>query len=222
MIPIADTVRLRSFPIVNWLIIIANVAVFVFVESRLSPRGLDQLILIYGSIPARLLAGDPRQIVALFTSMFLHGGWLHLISNMLALFIFGDNVEDRLGSLRYLIFYFICGIVAGLAQVAAGPTSQAPAIGASGAIAGVLAAYLMLFPGARVITVIPLFFILPWVIELPAIIFIGLWFLLQVFSGVLALQSSVVQGGVAYWAHIGGFVCGLLLVGLFARRTART
>ncbi len=221
MIPIADTVRARSFPIVNWLIIIANVAIFVFVESRLPPRRLDQLILAYGAVPARVVAGNPTAMITLVTSMFLHGGWLHLLSNMWALFIFGDNVEDRLGSLRYLAFYFICGIVAGLVQVAVAPTAQAPAIGASGAIAGVLAAYLVLFPGARVITLIPLFFILPWLIELPAIIFIGIWFLLQVFSGALALQSSAVQGGIAYWAHIGGFVCGLLLVALLARRTAR-
>ncbi len=221
MIPIADTVRTRSFPIVNWLIIIANVAIFAFVESRLTPRGLDQLILTYGAVPSRIVSGNLTAIIALLTSMFLHGGWLHLLGNMWALFIFGDNVEDRLGSLRYLVFYLICGIVAGLAQVAAAPTAQAPAIGASGAIAGVLAAYLVLFPGGRVVTLIPLFFILPWLIELPAIIFIGFWFLLQVFNGALTLHSSVIQGGIAYWAHIGGFVCGLLLVGLLARRTAR-
>ena len=221
MIPIADTVRSRSFPIVNWLIIIANVAVFVFVESRLPPRRLDQFILTYGAVPAHLVAGDPKAIIALLTSMFLHGGWLHLISNMWALYIFGDNVEDRLGSWRYLAFYFICGIVAGLVQVATAPMSQLPSIGASGAIAGVLAAYLVLFPGARVVTLIPLFFILPWLVEIPAIIFIGIWFLIQVLSGVLALQSSVLQGGIAYWAHIGGFVCGLLFVWLLARRTVR-
>jgi membrane associated rhomboid family serine protease len=221
MIPISDTARSRSFPIVNWLIILANVAVFIFVESRLTPRRLDQLILLYGAIPARLVTGDPRAVVTLLTSMFLHGGWLHLISNMWALFIFGDNVEDRFGSWRYLVFYLICGMVSGLAQVAIAPTSQTPAIGASGAIAGVLAAYFVLYPGARVITLIPLF-ILPWLVEIPAIIFIGIWFLIQVFSGTQALQDSAAAGGVAYWAHIGGFVCGLLLVGLFARRTARS
>src|SRR5512139_2377354 len=121
MIPLSDTARTRSFPIVNWLLILANVAVFIFVESRLTPRRLDLLILTYGTVPARLTSGDPSAIITLVTSMFLHGGWLHLISNVWALFIFGDNVEDRLGALRYLAFYFLCGIVAGLVQVATAP-----------------------------------------------------------------------------------------------------
>ncbi|CAG0937264.1 hypothetical protein TFLX_06185 [Thermoflexales bacterium] len=222
MIPLGDTARSRSFPIVNWLIIIVTVAVFILVESRLTPRRLDQLILTYGTVPARLVAGDPAAILTLLTSMFLHGGWLHLISNVWALFIFGDNVEDRLGALRYLTFYLLCGSVAGVVQVAATPTSQAPAIGASGAIAGVMAAYLVLLPRARVVALVPLFFFLPWLVEIPAIIFIGFWFLIQVFSGVQTLDSVALEGGIAYWAHIGGFVCGLLLVKLLARRVVHS
>jgi membrane associated rhomboid family serine protease len=222
LIPLGDTARSRSFPIVNWLIIIVTVAVFILVESRLTPRRLDQLILTYGTVPARLVAGDPAAILTLLTSMFLHGGWLHLISNVWALFIFGDNVEDRLGALRYLTFYLLCGSVAGVVQVAATPTSQAPAIGASGAIAGVMAAYLVLLPRARVVALVPLFFFLPWLVEIPAIIFIGFWFLIQVFSGVQTLDSVALEGGIAYWAHIGGFVCGLLLVKLFARRVVHS
>jgi membrane associated rhomboid family serine protease len=148
--------------------------------------------------------------------MFLHGGWLHIIGNMWILLIFGDNVEDRMGSIRYLIFYLVCGVVSGLTQAFVAPASQVPAIGASGAIAGVLAAYLVFFPRARVVTFIPLF-ILPWFVNIPALIFIVLWFLLQFFNGVLALGGAV-SGGVAYWAHVGGFISGLLLVWLFAGR----
>ncbi len=217
MIPIGDTARRRSFPVVNWLIIIVTVAVFVLAESRLTPRRLDQLIMTYGVVPARLTAGDPAAFITLLTSLFLHGGWLHLISNVWALFIFGDNVEDRLGSLHYLFFYLLCGVVAGVVQVAIAPASRIPSIGASGAIAGVLAAYLLLLPRAKVVTLVPLLFI-PWLVEIPAIVFIGIWFLVQVFSGVQTLQTVANQGGVAYWAHIGGFVFGLLIIGLFARR----
>jgi membrane associated rhomboid family serine protease len=148
--------------------------------------------------------------------MFLHGGWLHLLSNMWALYIFGDNVEDRLGSGRYLLFYLITGAAAGLAQALIGTTSRVPLVGASGAIAGVLAGYLLLYPTARVITLIPVFF-LPWFVEIPAVVYLLVWFVSQFFSGVLSLGAQA-MGGVAYWAHIGGFVAGLLLVNVFARR----
>jgi len=216
MLPLKDTIRARSFPIVNWLIILANVAVFAFVELPLSPQQLDRFVLTYGVVPRQLFTGNPQEFMTLFISMFLHGGWLHLISNMWALYIFGDNVEDRMGAGRYLLFYLIGGVAAALAQVWIGPASRIPMVGASGAIAGVLAAYMVLYPGARVITLVPLLF-LPWFIEIPALIYIGFWFLSQFFSGLFGLGMSAV-GGVAYWAHIGGFVCGLLLVSLFARR----
>ncbi len=218
MFPLADTVRARNFPFVNWLIIVANVVVFVVFELGRSQLGLERFITTYGLVPARLTTGQPLAFLTIFTSMFLHGGWLHLISNMWALYIFGDNVEDRLGSGRYLVFYLICGLIAGLTQAFVNAGSRLPLVGASGAIAGVLAAYLLLYPRARVLTLIPIF-ILPWLVEIPAVVYLIVWFILQFFNGVTALAVSTANaGGVAYWAHIGGFVAGLLLVGLFARR----
>jgi len=233
MIPIKDTIHSRSFPLVNWLLIIANVLVFVLIELPLGNAQLDQLIATYGVTPNQCAAPILKGLstaaipglgalfnwcaIPLITSMFLHGGWLHIIGNMWVLFIFGDNVEDRMGSFPYLIFYMVCGVVSGLTQAFIAPGSQVPAIGASGAIAGVLAAYMILFPRARVVTFVPLF-ILPWFINIPAVIFIIIWFLLQFFSGVAALGMAT-SGGVAYWAHVGGFVCGLVLVWLFANRS---
>jgi membrane associated rhomboid family serine protease len=151
--------------------------------------------------------------------MFLHSGWIHLIGNMWVLLIFGDNVEDRMGSIWFFAFYLICGVVSGLTQAFIAPTSGVPAIGASGAIAGVLAAYLVFFPTARVVTFIPLF-IVPWFVNIPALVFIIIWFLLQFLNGVFA-SGAAASGGVAYWAHVGGFICGLLLVWLFGRSRNR-
>ncbi len=229
MIPIRDTIRSNSFPIVNWLLVIVNVLVFVLIELPLGQSGLDRLVSVYGVTPdlcaAPLLHGlargsipGPNVLVGgcaipLFTSMFLHGGWLHIIGNMWVLIIFGDNVEDRLGSLRYLAFYLVCGLLSGLTQAFVAPTSNVPAIGASGAIAGVLAAYLVFFPRARVLTLIPII-IIPWFVNIPSVIFIGIWFLIQFFNGVLGLGAA--GGGVAYWAHVGGFMSGLILVWLFS------
>jgi membrane associated rhomboid family serine protease len=149
--------------------------------------------------------------------MFLHGGWLHIISNLWALYIFGDNVEDRMGPVGYLVFYLLCGLAAGLAQVVLTPDQSIPGIGASGAIAGVLAAYLVLFPRSRVITLILLFFFITFA-EIPAVLYLGFWFLVQFLSGLMTLGASQNVGGIAYWAHIGGFLSGLLLVYLFAGR----
>jgi membrane associated rhomboid family serine protease len=233
MIPIRDTIHSRSFPIITWLLVIANVLVFVLVELPLGQAQLERLIATFGVTP-NLCAAPVLQGIAstsvpglnvlfqgcavpLFTSMFLHGGWLHIIGNMWVLLIFGDNVEDRMGSGRFLVFYLVCGILSGLTQSFIAPASQVPAVGASGAIAGVLAAYLVFFPSARVVTLIPLF-ILPWFVNIPAWIFIVIWFGLQFFNGVLSL-GAVSAGGVAYWAHIGGFIGGLLLVWLFDRRS---
>src|SRR4030042_5516342 len=229
MIPIKDTIHSRSFPLVTWLLVIANVLIFVLIELPLNQLQLERLIGTFGVTPnlcaAPILNGISSVsipgvgvlfrgcAVPLLTSMFLHGGWLHIIGNMWILIIFGDNVEDRMGSVRFLFFYLICGVLSGLAQSFVAPTSQVPAIGASGAIAGVLAAYLGWFPRARVVTIIPLF-VLPWFVNIPSLVFIGLWFLIQFFNGVLA-QGMTAAGGVAYWAHVGGFLSGLILVWFF-------
>ncbi len=237
MIPIKDTIHSRTFPLVNWLIIIANSQVFLLIELPLSNTQLNHLLSIYGMTPSLCAAPVLKGFssgsipglgvvvngcaVPLLTSMFLHGGWLHIISNMWVLFIFGDNVEDRMGSVNYFIFYMICGVVSGLTQAFIAPTSPVPAIGASGAIAGVLAAYMIFFPRARVVTLI-LLVIFPWFVNIPALIFIAVWFILQFFSGVASLGVAT-SGGVAYWAHVGGFICGLLLVWLyFGRRKQPT
>ncbi len=235
MFPIKDTIHSRSFPLVNWLLVVANVLVFVLIELPLGHAQLDGFISTYGVTPnlcaAPILKGLASNslpglgtllngcAIPLFTSMFLHGGWVHIIGNMWVLIIFGDNVEDRLGSMRYLLFYLTCGVASGLTQAFIAPQSSVTAIGASGAIAGVLAAYLVFYPQARVMTMIPLF-IFPWFVNIPALIFIVFWFALQFFNGVLTLGSAV-SGGVAYWAHVGGFISGLLLVWLFAGRPRR-
>jgi len=217
VIPLRDTIPSRSFPIVNSLLIAVNVLVF-FLTLAAGARAGD-LVRRLGVVPARFL-DDPAsmQILTLFSSMFLHGGWFHLLSNMWALYIFGDNVEDRLGSVRYLFFYLLGGVVAGLTHTLLNTQSQVPTIGASGAISAVMAAYLLLYPRARVITLIPLFF-LPWFVELPALLFIGFWFISQLFDGFLSIASGVQAfGGVAYWAHVGGFIAGLAFLPLFLRR----
>jgi membrane associated rhomboid family serine protease len=217
MLPLYDTVQARSFPIVNWTLIAINIVAF-FIELSLGPD-VERLVVALGVVPVRLLASPgPDQWLTLFTSMFLHGGWAHLFSNMLALYIFGDNVEDRVGHGGYLVFYLLCGLAAGLTHVWFNPDSNVPTIGASGAISGVLGAYLILFPTARVISLVPLF-VVPWFVEIPALIYLGVWFLLQLFNGTLAIAVGAQEfGGVAWWAHAGGFVAGILLIGLFARR----
>jgi len=219
MIPIKDTVRATQFPLVNTGLIAVNSAFFLY-EASLG-RGLVGFVNTWGLVPERFLSSpDPFQWVTLFTSMFLHGGWFHLISNMLALYIFGDNVEDRMGHLRYLIFYLLCGVAAGLTHVFLNPDSPVPTVGASGAISGVLAAYLVLFPTATVIGIVPVLFF-GFLAELPAVLYIGVWFFSQLLNGVFSLLAPdelATLGGVAWWAHVGGFVAGLALVKLFARR----
>jgi membrane associated rhomboid family serine protease len=213
MLPIKDNIRAREFSYVNWILIGANILMFL-IELSLGPQA-ELFIAELGVVPARLLA-EPSlgQVLTIFTSMFLHGGWLHLISNMLALYIFGDNVEDRLGHGRYLAFYLICGLVAALTHIAFNPQSPVPTIGASGAISGVLGAYFLLYPRARVITLVPVFF-LPWFIEIPAVVYLGFWFISQLFNGVLTIAAGAQEyGGVAWWAHAGGFIAGFILVKL--------
>ncbi len=217
MLPLKDTIRSRSFPLVNWLLITLNVLVFMW-EFSLG-RQAEEWVALLGVVPARFLNYfDGFEALTLFTSMFLHGGWAHLLSNMLALYIFGDNVEDRLGSGRYLLFYLASGVVASGVHIFLNPNSSIPTIGASGAISGILAAYFLFFPHSRVITLVPLFF-LPWFVEVPAVIYLGLWFITQFFSGVLTVVGGAqALGGVAWWAHVGGFVAGLVLGPLLARR----
>lgn len=214
MIPLRDTIRSRRFPVVNTMIIVVNVVAFL-VETWLEPRSLDRLFFTLGLVPDGFWIGGPGRWVTLFTSTFLHGSWFHVISNMMALYIFGDNVEDRLGHMRYLVFYILGGLLAGLTHLWAYPASELPTVGASGAIAAVLGAYLLLYPRAQVITLIPMFFFFR-VVNIPAPVYLGLWFLMQLFNGTLSLAvASFQSSGVAWWAHIGGFVAGFLLVKLF-------
>ena len=217
MLPLRDTNPRRTVvtPVVNYLLIAVNVLMFLW-EISLGPR-LEQALYSVAFVPARFwLPGYlVPNIITIFVSMFLHGGLLHIGSNMLYLWIFGDNIEDRLGHFRYLLFYLLCGVLATLAHAFSNPSSQVPAIGASGAIAGVLGAYLFLFPHARVMTLIPIFMFIT-IREVPALILLGLWFILQLFSGAGSLRPGMADaGGVAYFAHIGGFVAGLALIHLF-------
>jgi membrane associated rhomboid family serine protease len=209
MIPIQDTQPSRHVPVVTWLLIGLNSLAF-FYELSLTPRELELFLQLVGMVPARI-ASDPTALWTMLSSMFFHGGWMHFLGNMWTLYLFGDNVEDRLGPVHYLLFYLLCGLAAGWAQFAAQPDSPLPAIGASGAIAGVLGAYFVMFPTATIITLVPVFF-LPLFLEVPAVVYLGVWFLTQLFSGVLSLSGAPQMGGVAWWAHIGGFVAGLLLL----------
>jgi membrane associated rhomboid family serine protease len=216
MIPLRDDNPRRTFPFVTYTLVGLNVLAFLW-ELSLGQQ-LDRAVFSIAFIPARFwLPGNwTADLLTIVVSMFLHGGLMHIGSNMLYLWIFGDNIEDRLGHFRYLIFYLACGFAATYAHAIFSSGSRLPAIGASGAIAGVLGAYLILFPHARVMTLIPIFFFIT-VRELPAIIILGLWFVLQLFSGVgsLGVPDAQDMGGVAYFAHIGGFVAGMVLIGLF-------
>jgi len=220
MIPLKDNVPSRTFPLVNVTLILVNCLVFLY-ELSLGPH-LFLFIERYGIIPARFFqpqgfdADTMRGVITpLCSFMFIHGGWLHVVGNMLYLWIFGDNVEDRMGHPGYLLFYISCGIASGLVQLLISPSSQLPIVGASGAIAGVMGAYLLLYPYARVVTLL-FFFVIVQVVHIPAFFFLGFWFMLQFFSGSFSLGGQ--EGGVAWWAHIGGFLCGLLLVVPFTRR----
>jgi membrane associated rhomboid family serine protease len=223
MFPIRDTVPTRHVPFMTWLLIGANLFVF-FIELSLPRREAVQLFYLYGVVPARYTSpewaaavGFPQSWWPFLTTMFLHGGWLHVIGNMWMLWIFGDNVEDRMGPFRFVAFYLVCGIAAGVVHLITNARAQVPAVGASGAIAGVMAAYFVLFPRARIVAMFPIFF-WPVFFELPAVVYLGFWFLMQFFSGTLALVSAQQATGIAWWAHIGGFVTGLLSFSLFLRR----
>jgi membrane associated rhomboid family serine protease len=222
MIPIRDNIPSTRFPVLTLSIIALNGLVF-FEELQLG-KHLPDFLLSYGIVPARYTRPDiaqyftfPQQIFSFFSSMFLHGGWIHLLGNMWILWIFGDNVEDRLGRLRYLALYLASGIAAAMLHIFTNPGSQVPTIGASGAIAGVMGAYFRFYPFARVETLIPPFFFGP-VFVLPAVLFLGWWFLLQFFNGALSLGARTNSfSGVAWWAHVGGFLFGFGVC-LLARR----
>lgn len=205
MIPLRDTQPSRTTPIVTVGIIVVNVLVFLY-QVSLDRFSVNHLIAEYGVIPDRLHA------LSLVTSMFLHGGWMHVIGNMWFLWIYGDNVEDVLGHARYLLFYLLAGVAAALLQVALNWDSRVPMIGASGAIAGVMGAYLIKFPRSRILTLIPVFVFFTTV-EIPAVFILLYWFVIQFFSGVGSIgYSHLSQGGVAWFAHIGGFVAGMILI----------
>jgi len=213
MIPLRDVIPSRTRPVVTVTLIVLNVLVYLF-QAQLGDRDYEAFIYALGLIPADF------SWVHVGTAMFVHAGFAHLLGNMLFLWIFGDNVEDRMGHLRFLGFYFVCGAAAALAQVAIYPTAVVPMVGASGAVAGVMGAYLVLYPHSRVLMLFPFPVFL---FELPAIVFLGFWFLLQFLNGVGQLpvfQQNEISGGVAFWAHVMGFVAGLVLV-VFLRRPER-
>jgi membrane associated rhomboid family serine protease len=216
MFPLYDTVRSRTFPVINLMLILMNVLAFLY-EIQMGPSTLKEFIFEWGLIPARLLSDSSSAWKTIFTSMFLHGGWFHIINNMWVLFIFGDNVEARLGGIRYLIFYLLSGVAAVLLQTYILPFSATPMIGASGAVAGVLGAYLILFPHSRIASLVPILFIFT-IIEIPAVIFLLFWFGSQLYSGLFAIQGSN-GSGIAWWAHIGGFLFGIIMVFFFRTRT---
>jgi membrane associated rhomboid family serine protease len=216
MIPIRDTVPSKNYPIVNFTLIGVNILVYIIQMSQ--GTNLEQFIYTYGLVPARY--SDPylsahfslaQQIISLFTFMFLHGGFWHILGNMWFLYIFGDNVEDRLGSFYYLIFYFLSGIVSGVFHLIFNFYSTAPTIGASGAIAGVMGAYFIFYPRAKILTLIPII-IIPWLIEIPAFFFLGFWFLIQVIN---VSAGNEFSNGIAWWAHVAGFLFGVLFVKVF-------
>src|SRR5215472_7068981 len=211
MIPLRDVIPSRTTPYITITIIVLNGLAWLF-EVSLDPETLNRFLTIYGVVPAYFSAPT------LITSMFLHGSWMHIIGNMWYQWIFGDNVEDRLGHGRFIIFYLLCGIVAALGQVVVDPTSTLPTIGASGAIAGVMGAYFVLYPHSRVLTLIPWIFI--QIVELPAIALLGFWFLMQLFSAgtVAVTAASHGSGGVAFAAHVVGFVTGAGGVFVFRKR----
>ena len=216
MIPLRDAEPANNYPLVNNVLIGINAVVFLLQMSQGGEA--NQFVYIYGLVPARYSIPQisayfsiPHQIFSFISFMFLHGGFWHLLGNMWSLYIFGDNVEDRLGPLRYLIFYLVCGVASGISHLLLNLQSNVPTIGASGAIAGVMGAYFILHPRSKILTLIPIIFI-PYFIEIPAYVFLGIWFLLQFFN---AAASHGQAAGVAWWAHIGGFVFGILILKLF-------
>ena len=226
MFPLRDDNPTTITPVVTWALIAVNVAVFLY-QVSLPPGAAQIFVFQFGAIPSVVLGVKklPGQfavippVASVFTSMFLHGGWMHLLGNMWFLWIFGNNIEEAMGHVRYLAFYLICGLLASAAHVLTNPGSAIPSIGASGAIAGALGAYIMLYPRARVYTLIFLGFFVR-LMYIPAGVILGFWILFQFISGSVMIRSQN-MGGVAFWAHVGGFIAGVLLVGLFKKRGVR-
>ncbi len=211
MIPLRSTERVYTTAAVTGSLIGINTLIFLY-QATLNPDALNQFVTNWGIVPDRL------HTVSLFTSMFLHGGWLHLIGNMLFLWVFGRNLEDLIGGGRFLVFYLVCGLIAAVVHVIFNPYSRTPTIGASGAIAGVMGAYLIKFPRARIITLVPIFFFIT-TMEIPAAFLLLWWFAIQFFSGFGSLgENDYSGGGTAWFAHIGGFIAGMLLIRLFPPR----
>lgn len=224
MVPLHDNNPTKITPYVNYALIALNILIFLY-ELSLSPTQLQSFFQTYAVVPSQLTAsfqsGDSNQILlqslTLITSQFLHGGFLHLGGNMLFLWVFGNNIEEDLGRIKFLIFYLACGALAALTQWFFSMNSSIPALGASGAIAGVLGAYIIRYPKAKILTLLPLGFFF-YTVRIPAVFFLGFWFFQQALYGVASLQASSTvsaQGGIAYWAHAGGFVFGALLAPLF-------
>jgi len=220
MFPLKDNIPAKNFPIVNIGLIVINIVFFIYQMSY--GQRVDQLIFAFGFVPARFLAQqadnwlNPTGFLPILSSMFLHANLLHLIGNMWMLWIFGDNVEDCMGHGRYLLFFLLCGVASVAAQAVANPQSAIPMIGASGAISGVLGAYFLTYPQARILTLLPIF-ILIYIIELPAYFFLGFWFVIQIVQGsAYSLNAEkLAGGGVAWWAHVGGFAAGVILLQVF-------
>jgi membrane associated rhomboid family serine protease len=226
MIPIRDVNPSRSFPIMTIGLIVINVLIFLFEVS--AGRNLEVLFNKFALIPDKyfsLVAKGGFNYIQRFspfiTSQFLHGGWLHVIGNMWFLWIFGDNIEDRLGHFKFILFYLLCGVAAGLAHVYTNSSSAVPTVGASGAIAGVMGAYTILYPRAKVLTLFIFFFFIRF-IEVPAFLFLGVWFSIQFISGAVTMASSSSDAGIAWFAHIGGFVVGIILILLLPKRRDRS
>lgn len=221
MLPLYDNVPRGKIPFVTGSIIAATLYFF-YQEAMMSGPELTALFQQYALVPGQFTADDgsfklllhPEAYLPFLSHFLLHGGWMHVISNMWALFLFGDNVEDRMGHFGFLTFYLLTGILAGGAHYYADPTSFVPTVGASGAVAGIMGAYVALYPGARIITLVPII-IVPLFLRIPAFIYLGGWFVLQFMQGMAALSEPGTSGGVAWWAHIGGFVAGFLLCAFF-------
>ncbi|GAB4384018.1 MAG: rhomboid family intramembrane serine protease [Salibacteraceae bacterium] len=223
MFPIQDTIPSRSFPLVTWSLIAINALVFL-IELNLNESQLQSFFYLFGLVPARYTHPEWAQVAGLYTdnlwpfltNIFLHGGWGHFLGNMWTLYIFGDNVEERMGSRSFLLFYLICGVVASFAHFYFNADSTLPALGASGAISGVMGAYMFMFPHSRIVFFIPLLFI-PYFIELSAFIYLAVWFIGQLYAGTFTTMLGAGAGGIAFWAHIGGFVAGALLYKFFTK-----
>jgi membrane associated rhomboid family serine protease len=217
LIPIRDSIPSRRFPLVTVFLIVLNIAIFIY-EATLSPAQLRELVFTYGVVPARDGALGAGSWVPLVTAQFLHGGWFHVLGNMLYLWVFGDNVEDLVGRMGFLLLYLTVGVAGNLAHILANSHSAVPTVGASGAVAGILGAYFVSFPRSRILALVPIFFFITFA-EIPAIFFLFLWFLMQFLNGVASL--AVPGNVVAWWAHVGGFLAGMVLVRLLAARRRR-